>query len=167
LPASKIIPGKRYSPGELKRLINRSTAKELELEGYCLQYDVLSNTFAVVKATEASKYMRGPGGGRTDGKVVMGTATDWGELPKIKKRTPLQQKDALMIRLLEQVKATGKLPSQDDPRWAEILGAAWKDGEVQITTEVIQQVAARFLERSERERLAREYNLIVRPSPSD
>lgn len=138
MPAAKIVPGRKYTRAQLRELIDSSTAQQLQFQGYVLRYDALDQTYTVAKYSP-----------RHDGKAH-GTVQFEPDEP-VKKRTALERRDSLMLKLVAQSQATGKLPAQDDPRWREILGEAWKNGNIEITTDVIMDVARRLLEKSEKQ----------------
>lgn len=175
---NKIVPGRRYKGWEIRQLIDQSTAKELEFQGYVLQYDALSQTYAVVHWTKASQPFR-QDGNRAQRRRVQKTVGPeaFGELDPIVKRTPVQRVDALMLKWIEEMKAAGGLPSlvgevpegasvaerenierrrahdkkMMDDKISEIVGAAWVEGRTEITADVVRQVAAHFLGQAEKQ----------------
>lgn len=144
----KIIPGRRYTRTQLQGLIDQATADELKLQGYVLQYDVVSQTYSVVPWHQASQPFR-QDGNRAQRRAVRGTATDFGELAPIVKRTPQQRVDSLMLKWIEDMKAAGTIPGVDDAKVKEIVGEAWKAGRTEITADVVRTVAAHFLTEAE------------------
>jgi hypothetical protein len=143
----KVVPGRRYTRAELQEVISQSDADELKLQGYVLQYDVLSQTYSVVPWTEAASGELF-GTFREDDRGGTGV---FDPLPPIKKRTPMERLDALMLRLIEDCKRAGTVPGMDDDRIKLIVGEAWKSGRSEITGEVVRTVAADLLRKAERE----------------
>jgi hypothetical protein len=146
----KIKPGRRYTPTQLRALMDQATADELQMTGYVLQYDTISNTYAVVHWTNASQNFR-QDGNRAQRRAVQGTATDFGELAPIVKRTPQQRVDSLMLKWIEDMKRAGTVPGVDDAKVKEIVGEAWKAGRTEITADVVRTVAAHFLTEAEKQ----------------
>lgn len=147
----RIVPGRKYTRAQLQALVDQSTADELALQGYALRHDVLDDTYTVVHWTNAGGTI-GTEDGRQNRKARMAVepvAFDEKDLPPIVRRTAQQRVDSLMIRLLEAAKTEGRafLP---DSVIREVVGEAWKDGRVEITAEVVRQVAAHFLQRADR-----------------
>lgn len=144
----KLRPGVRYTRQQLVKLVDQAEAHELQMQGYVLQHDVLSKTYTIVPWYEA-------GGGEQFGKLrdprVFQGEPDFGPIDPIKKRTPMQRVDSLMLRLIEDCKAAGTVPGLDDARISLILGEAWKSGRNEVTAEVIRKVAADFLAKAEKE----------------
>jgi hypothetical protein len=131
-----------YTGSQLRELIDQSTAKELELQGYVLQYDVLSRTYRVVHYTKASAPLN------DSGKIMRQTAM-FDPLPPIQKRTPADRVDSLMLKWIDDMKRAGTIPGVDEEKVKEIVGAAFVAGRTEITAEVVRQVAAHFLQDAE------------------
>ena len=146
----KIQPGKRYTRTELQSLIDQATADELKLQGYVLQYDAVSQTYAVVPWYQASQPFRVDGNRAQRRAVEKSVGKDaFGELAPIVKRTPQQRVDSLMLRWIEDMKKAGTIPGVDDAKVKEIVGEAWKAGRTEITADVVRTVAAHFLTEAE------------------
>jgi hypothetical protein len=154
----KVLPGKRYTRQQLAEAIDQSTADELKLQGYVLQYDALSQTYGVVPWYEAASGAEF-GTFRPDNRGGTGT---FAPIDPIKKRTPMQRVDSLMLRFIDDCKKTGTVPGLDDARISHILGESWKAGRNEVTAEVIRRVAASFLAKAEREHEAKLAKQITR-----
>lgn len=156
----KVVPGKRYTRQQLSEAINQATADELKLQGYVLQYDALSQTYGVVPWHEA--------GGAENFGPQSSTVTQTGlraprmgqgtfaPVDPIKKRTPMERVDSLMLRLVDDCKRTGTIPLVDDARIKLLVGEAWKAGK-NLTAEDIRTVAANLLKRAEKEKQFTDY----------
>src|SRR5262245_19431319 len=110
--------GQWYTPKQIRDLIDKETAEALELEGYVLQFDVMSQAYRVIPWHQAA------GGGvddasKTGRAPVTGTATFAAPAP-IVKRTPQQRVDSLMAKWLVGMKKAGGLPT--------LLGEALPEG---------------------------------------
>lgn len=144
----KLRPGVRYTRHQLVELIDQAEAHELQMAGYVLQHDVLSKTYTIVPWTQA-------GGAEEFGKLrkprVYQDAPDFGPIDPIRKRTPAERVDSLMLRFIEDCKAAGTVPGLDDARISSILGEAWKSGRNEITAEDVRAVAASFLAKAEKQ----------------
>jgi hypothetical protein len=163
LPRAKIIPGKRYTGQQLRQLIGQQEAKELEMQGYVLQFDAVSRTYAVVPWQQASAAMRMDAPDPAQRQLVSGSHQfDPSELPPIVKRTPAQRVDSLMLKWIEDMKAAGTIPGVDDAKVKEIVGEAWKSGRTEITAEIVRKVAAHFLADAENKREAANFKRTVR-----
>lgn len=156
-----IQPGKKYTRAQLVRALGPQDAQQLRMRGYVLRHDVLDGTYSVVPWTEASDSRTQP---------VQGAGT-FAPPPPIRKRTPAQRVDSLMLKWLDEMKRAGGLPplrepDRSDPEaWdkyladkramddkiREIVGAAWVDGRTEITAEVVEKVARHFLEAAEKQ----------------
>lgn len=173
----KVVPGKAYKPHEIRALIDQSTAKELEFQGYVLQWDALSGTYSVVHWSKASQPFRQDGNRAQRRQVRKQVGPEaFGPLDPIVKRTPQQRTDSLMLKWITEMKKAGGMPSLIgdvpdnasvkeretiernranekklmDEKIAEIVGAAWTEGRTEITADVVRQVAAHFLGESEK-----------------
>lgn len=141
--------GRKYTSDELAHL--RATTSESELKGLVLSYNI-DGTAQFVPWHQATG-----GGIRENGRETRPlreyavTNPDFGEIEPIRKRTPLQRVDSLMLKVLGDMKA-GRVLTEAQIK--EIVGEAWKDGRTEITGEVVRQVAQRFLERAEKENAA-------------
>ncbi len=148
----KIVPGRKYTKAQLQALMDQATADELKLQGYALRFDVLDGTYTVVHWTNAGGTI-GTETGRKNRKprmaVDLDDPFDVASIPPIVRRTPQERVDSLMARLLQGAKAEGRtfLP---DSVIKEVVGEAWKGGRVEITAEVVREVAAHFLQRADR-----------------
>lgn len=148
--------GKKYSGGELKRLLTPEVAKGLQARGMVLEFDVMSQTYQLTHFTKAKT-------SEISGKPVMGQGA-FEPLDPIRKRTPQERVDSLMLRLIEDCKAAGTVPGLDDMRISHILGEAWKTGRSEVTAEVIRQVAQDFLADAEAKKNHADYKRTVTPS---
>ena len=176
MPAAKIEIGRRYTGAQIRQLIGQAEAKELELQGMVLQFDTISQTYAVVPWHQASQPFR-QDGNRAQRRAVQRTVGKeaFGELDPIVKRTATQRVDSLMAKWLIEMKKAGGLPGLvgDVPEGAsvqereaieqraaherkvmdekikEIVGAAWVEGRTEITADVVRMVASHFLNEAE------------------
>ena len=154
-----------YTPTQLRQLIGQAEADELQLQGYVLQFDATSNTYRVVHWTKASQPFRADGN-RAQRRAVQGTATDFGELTPIVRRTPQQRVDSLMLKWMEDMKKAGTVPGVDDAKVKEIVGAAWQAGRTEITEEVVRMVAAHFLQQAENKKKVDDYKRVTLDAPN-
>ena len=150
-----ILPNRRYSFEEMETLRADPEVARKALEGYVLRQN-LDGTLSFVHWSKATG-----GGGAFGGKSepTRGFASTWdtnegpgpwGDLPAIRKRTPQQRVDSLMLKFIEDCKRTGTVPGLDDERISAIVGQAWKTGRSEITAEVVKKVAQHFLTEAER-----------------
>lgn len=153
----KLVPGKRYTRQQMAELIDQSTADELKLQGYVLRMEPLDQSWSVVPWYDASL-------GDTFG-TMRAPVTGEGQfapLDPIKKRTPMERVDSLMLRFIDDCKKTGTVPGLEDARIKHILGESWKAGRNEITAEDVRKVAASFLEKAEKEHEAKLAKQITR-----
>lgn len=177
-----------YTPAQLRDLIDKNTAEALELQGYVLQYDVLTNTYRIVHALNASAPFRQDGPQAKRG-MVHGTSQDWGELPPIVKRKPADRVDSMMARWIKSMKEHGGIPTlqsgiapagstqaerdeakrrkaveerEMEAKIQEIVGAAWVAGRTEITADVVRQVASHFLQDAENKQNAADFKKVTR-----
>ena len=143
-PLTRLRINQPYTGEQLRKLISQEDAEALKLQGYFLEYNPLDQTFRVKHYTQGSAPMRG------DGKIVTGTAT-FDELPPIRKRTPHERVDSLMLKFIGDMRQAGTIPGVDDEKVREIVGEAWKTGRTEITGEVVRQVAQYFLNQAEQQ----------------
>lgn len=155
----RIVPGRKYTSEQLARLVDQATADELQLEGYVLRHDVLDGMWSVVHWTHA-------GSGEEFGtKRKPRIAFDPNAFPKpalIKRRTPQERVDSLMLRFIDDCRRTGTVPGIDDERISFIVGQAWLTGRNEITAEVIQRVAQHFLADADKKFEAAEQKRVTR-----
>lgn len=154
-----IVPGKKYTSGQLARLVDQETADNLQFQGYVLRHDVLDGTWSVVHWTNA-------GSDRDFGSIRKPrTAFDPNAFPKpelIRKRTPQERVDSLMLKFISDCRASGTVPGLDDARISAIVGSAWLNGRTEITAEVVRRVAQHFLQDAENKFNAAEDKRVVR-----
>jgi hypothetical protein len=158
----KVVPGKRYTRQQLAEAIDQSTADELKLQGYVLQYDVLSQTYGVVPWYEAASGAEF-GTFRQDNRGGTGA---FAPLDPIKKRTPMERVDSMMLRLVDDCKRTGTLPLVDDVRIKQLVGESWRAGK-QLTGEDIRRVASNLLARAEKEKQLADFKKVGDYNPSN
>ena len=155
----KLQPGKRYTREQLREAMTQAQAHELQMTGYVLQFDTVSQTYAIVPWQQAA-------GGESFGTLrtprqYSGTP-DFGELPKIQKRTPMERVASLTKRLIDDCRTAGTVPGLDDARIKFILGESWKAGRSDLTAEDIRRVAAHFLQDAENKHEAKLSKQITR-----
>lgn len=160
----RIIPGKKYTPAQIRRLISEAEAHELQMTGYVLRHDVLDDTYTVVHWTNASSGQEW-GEFRQDQRFAI-DPNAFPAPPPIQKRTPMERVDSLMARFIQDCKRAGTVPGLDDARISTILGAAKNTQRDGITAEEIRKIAADFLAKAEKEKELADYKKIVRPSPN-
>ena len=141
---SKLRINQPYTGEQLRKLISQEEAAALVLQGYFLEYSPLEGTYRVKHYTQGSAPMRG------DNQITTGTAT-FDDLEPIKKRTPHERVDSLMLKFISDMKTAGTIPGVDDEKVREIVGEAWKTGRTEITADVVRTVAAHFLNQAERQ----------------
>jgi hypothetical protein len=166
----KVVPGKRYTRQQLSEAIDQSTADELKLQGYVLQYDVLTQTYGVVPWYEAGGAENfGPKSSKVTQtglrKPRMGTG-GFVPLDPIRKRTPMERVDSLMLRFIDDCKRTGTIPLVDDARIKLLVGESWRAGK-QLTGEDIRRVAANLLARAEKEKQLADFKKVSDYNPSN
>ena len=156
----KVVPGKRYTRQQLAEAIDQSTADELKLKGYVLQYDALSSTYGVVPWYEA-------GGGEQFGtlRAPRGGQAQFEAPDPIKRRTPMERVDSLMLRLVDDCKRTGTIPGLEDWRIKLLVGESWKAGK-NLSGEDIRRVAANLLARAEKEKQLADFKKVADYSPT-
>jgi len=151
--------GKSYRAQELTTLLTQERAQELQAQGVIIQFDTMLGTFKLVPHTEAlSEDISGTPKTGTGG---------FAPLDPIKKRTPQERLDSLMLRFIEDCKMAGTVPGLDDARISLILGEAWRSGRSEVTAEVVREVARSFLEKAEAEKVHADYKRTAKPSPND
>lgn len=158
----KVVPGKRYTRQQLAEAIDQSTADELKLQGYVLQYDALSQTYGVVPWHQA-------GGGEKFGTLrskPRGGEGVFAPIDPIRKRTPMERVDSLMLRLVDDCKRTGTIPLVDDARIKLLVGESWKAGK-NLSAEDIRTVAANLLRRAEKEKQLADFKKVADYNPSN
>jgi hypothetical protein len=158
----KVVPGKRYTRQQLAEAIDQSTADELKLQGYVLQYDVVSQTYGVIPWHEAASGAEF-GTFRPDNRGGTGT---FAPIDPIKKRTPMERVDSLMLRFIDDCKRTGTLPGVEDWRIKLLVGESWKAGK-RLTGEDIRTIAANLLARAEKEKVLADYKKVADYNPSN
>jgi hypothetical protein len=160
---AKIVPGKRYTKEQLQLLVDQAEADELKMQGYVLQYDVLSGTYGVVHWTHA-------GGAEDFGSVrkprIAHDPAAFTKPEPIKKRTPMERVDSLMLRFIDDCKRAGTVPLMGDDRISLIIGEAWRAGRSEITGEVIRKVAADFLQKAENKQRADDFKKVADLKPT-
>lgn len=114
--------------------------------GLVLLFDPLTDTYKVVPPDSASMAF--------SGKPKSGTAT-FAPLEPIRKRTPQERVDSLMLRWIDDCKRAGTVPGLGDMAINQIVSEAWKSGRTEITAEVVREVAAHFLQQAENEHEAK------------
>lgn len=115
------------------------------MKGYVLQFDTVSQTYAIVPWTEAAS-------GKDFGefrKTQRGGQGFFEPIDPIQKRTPMQRVDSLMLKMIEDCKRTGTVPGLEDERINAILGAAPGSKREGITAEEVRRIAAHFLQEAE------------------
>jgi hypothetical protein len=167
----KVVPGKRYTRQQLAEAIDQSTADELKLQGYVLQYDALSQTYGVVPWYEAGGAESfGPYSSKvtqTGLRAPRGGSASFGPPPDpIKKRTPMERVDSLMLKLVDDCKRTGTIPLVDDARIKLLVGESWRAGK-QLTGEDIRRVASNLLARAEKEKQLADFKKVGDYNPSN
>jgi hypothetical protein len=158
----KVVPGKKYTRSQIRRLIDQSTADELKLQGYVLRMEPLDGTYTVVPWTEAGS---GAEFGTLRPDKRGGTAT-FEPVDPIKKRTPMERVDSMMLRLVDDCKRTGTIPGLEDWRIKLLVGESWKAGK-NLSGEDIRRVAANLLARAEKEKQLADFKKVSDYSPSN
>lgn len=159
----KLVPGKKYTRLQLQELIDQAEADELKLNGYVLRMEPLDGTYSIVHWSQA-------GGAADFGKLrkprLAHDPMAFEPLDPIKRRTPMERVDSLMLSFIEDCKASGTVPGLGDDRISLILGEAWKTGRSEVTGEVIRQVAADFLAKAEQKRKVDDFKKVADLNPS-
>lgn len=128
----------------------------IQLRGYYLQVEPENKRFRFVRKTDT----RLSEGGRQKTYVLENAFI----VEPIKKRRPQQRVDSLMLGLIDESKKTGLAPLLTDPRVAEVVSQAARDGRTGVTAEEVRRIAQLFLDRAEKERNERESHMVTRPS---
>jgi hypothetical protein len=145
----------------MAELIDQSTADELKLQGYVLRMEPLDGSWSVVPWYDASL-------GDTFGTLrepVTGQGT-FEPLEPIKKRTPMERVDSLMLRFIDDCKKAGTVPLMSDDRISLIIGEAWRARRSEITWDVVRKVAADFLQKAENKRRADDFKKVADLNPT-
>jgi len=122
-------------------LNNPGAIEAIQLKGYVLQFEPENDRFRFVRQQDT---------GFTDK-----TYTGYFEDPDpIVKRNPLKRVESLLLRFVEDCKATGRVPGLSDQQIRDILGPQWTDGRLDITVEEVKTVAAWFITDAEAKREA-------------
>ena len=148
---SRIVPGRKYTYEELAALRDDPELAERSLQGYVLRQD-LDGTLEFVKWSQATA----GGGSFGESEQPLRDFTsqdddpfDEASLLPIRRRTPLERVDSLMLRFIDDCRATGTVPGLDDDKVSQIVGTAWVTGRSEVTAEVVREVARYFLQDAE------------------
>lgn len=172
-----IIPGKLYTKEQIREMRESPQLRGLAIQGYVLRLE--NGMFSFVHWTQAS------GGGISDkrrsnpddpaittlpaGRVYTADI-DWGEgLTPIKKRTPAQRLDSMMIKVIEDFKA-GRVMTEEQIKMfvSDATAEAWRTGRTEITADVVREVLSHFFRQAEIEQEKRDRKHVVRNyNPSD
>lgn len=162
--SAKVKVGVPYTPQRIRELISREAAENLQLQGYVLRYDAMANTYMVVPWMQATGAV-----GEGDRKAVQQSMEQGGAyfepLPEIRRRTPEQRLNSLMLKWIEDCKKAGTVPGISDEKIKEIVGAAFVAGKTEITAEVVRTVAAHFLQEAENKRKVDNYKKVTVEGP--
>jgi hypothetical protein len=154
-----LLPGKKYTRQQIVAGVDQGEAERLKEVGYVLRHDVMDDTYSVVHWTHA--------GGQGFAPRQAFDPSAFSPPEPIKRRTPQERLDSLMLRFIEDCKETGSVPGLDDDRISFLVGEAWRSGRSEMTGEIVRQVARHFLEDAEKKKEASDYKRVVRQAASD
>ncbi len=160
------VANRRYSKAEIARL--RELNPGFTMPGHVMRYDA-DGMVSFVPWRQAGG---GHGWAGDPGAPARGFVATWDEDPwpkdPIRKRTPQQRVDSLMLKFIDDCKRTGTVPGLSDERIRAIVGEDWKDGQARgITAEDVRAVATHFLSEAANRHEASEYKKVTRTAPSD
>lgn len=138
-----------YTANEIAQMYLDGRLRSITLHGYVARADA-DGTCRLVPWTDAT----------TERPRVYQTKDDIRAslqegLPPIRRRTPQQRAASMVVRMLAEAKRAGKVPGLTEEQTREIVGEYWKDGVSEVTAEMVQRVAARFLQAAENEAKAK------------
>lgn len=159
-------PGKQYTREQIRTAVDAGEAKRLQLTGYVLRHDVVTGMYSIVHWTQA-------GGAAEFGKLrkprqaMDPQAWNLDEIAPIRRRTPEERVDSMMVRLIDHCKATGQVPGEGDPEIMAILGFTKGTKREGVTGEDIRRVVAHLLQTAENKKNREDFSKIVVPSLND
>lgn len=136
---------KVFTGDEIIDLYNKGKLRSITLEGYCTRADA-DGTIRFIPFWESTKFRS------ENNQMKTHISHDFVETMReevehdhpITRRTPQERVASMALRLLSEVKRTGRITGLSDEEVASIVGESWKVGEP-LTGEAIRSMSAHLL----------------------
>jgi len=135
-----------YAADEIGQMYLNGELRNVTLHGYVARANA-DGTCQFIPAAEATDERRGR---VYQAKDDVRASLEEG-LPEIRRRTPQQRAASLMLRMFAEAKRAGGIPGLSEEQVRSIVGEYWKAGQTEVTAEMVQRVAAHYLEAAEAE----------------
>lgn len=156
-----MVPGRKYTKAQMRRMMTEEYARSLQFKGYVLQVDD-AGMYSLVHHSKAfgGKVLERRKQGDLEGQLEassMGGSASFEAPDPIRRRTPQERLESFVAKLWPEVKNVGHIPGlKEEDILTIVLNAKGRADKLDLenkrmTAEDVRQVAASLLTQSEKE----------------
>jgi len=153
--------GQKFTSEEIFDLHRRGKLRSITLEGYVTRVDILDNTISFVPFWESSKFRDETGQMKMTEFGIEEKRKELEDEHPISRRTPQERVAALAMRLVGEIKRSGRVGGLSDEDITQLTSESWKAGEPLLASDA-RTIAATLLSKAEKENKEAESHRVTR-----